>query len=434
MSSLAKVMHSRGVLVSGSDSSPSSYTKELEDLGIKVAYKHDPENINGADLVVYTAAISKDNPEYMAAEKNTEMAERSVFLGELMRAYKFPCCIAGTHGKTTTTSMAGIMVTDAGLDPTVMVGGVVKELNGNLRIGKSDNFVTESCEYVESFLKFHPETAIILNVDEDHLDYFTGIDHIISAFHKFCLLVPENGLVIANGDDKNTMEAVKNINAPVVTFGLDAKNDYYAENIRFNEAGCATYTAMHKGKTLGEISLSVQGTHNVLNSLSVIIYGLKLNIPFNSIAKSLNSFKGSVRRFEYKGEYNGAVLIDDYAHHPTEIKATMQSAQNYHGRKITVVFQSHTYTRTKALLKEFSESFDPADEIIVTDIYAAREKDLGQVHAKDLVDLLQKRGKNAKYISDFEDIASYLKEIASPDRLIITIGAGNVFKVLDLLK
>ncbi|MBQ7040177.1 MAG: UDP-N-acetylmuramate--L-alanine ligase, partial [Clostridia bacterium] len=400
-----------------------------------VCYCHDAKNIEGADLVVYTAAISKDNPEYKAAEESgVDMAERSVFLGQLMRAYKLPCCIAGTHGKTTTTSMAGIMTHDAGLDPTVMVGGVVKELGGNLRIGSSDVFVTESCEYVESFLEFFPETAIILNVDEDHLDYFTGIDHIISAFNKFAKLVPESGCVIVNGTDENALKAVEGIKAPVITFGFDQTCNYYAKDIKFNERNFATYTVMKEDAALAEVSLSVPGTHNVLNSLSVFIYGLRLGISVEDIVKSLKRFGGSVRRFEEKGEYNGAILIDDYAHHPTEINATMASAKNFEGRKITAVFQSHTYTRTKALLNEFSESLLPADEIIVTDIYAAREKDLGEVHATDLVKLLKEKGKDAKYISDFSDIADYLKQIAAPDRLIITIGAGNVFKILDLLK
>ena len=436
MSSLAKVMNKRGVLVTGSDRNRSALTEELENLGIKVYYSHDAENVLGADLVVYTAAISKDNPEYIAAEQSTaQMAERSVFLGQLMRAYKFPCCISGTHGKTTTTSMAGIMTYDAGLDPTVMVGGGVKELGGsNLVIGSSDVFVTESCEYVESFLDFFPETAIILNVDEDHLDYFTGIDHIISAFNKFSNLVPENGCIIVNGSDENSMKAVSGVKAPVITFGLDNSCDYYAENIRFNSRNFATYTVMHKGEEVSEISLSVPGIHNVLNSLSVFIYGIRLGISAESIAKSLKKFTGSVRRFEEKGEYNGAILIDDYAHHPTEIKATMASAKNFEGRKITAVFQSHTYTRTKALLKEFAESLLPADEIIVTDIYAAREKDLGEVHATDLVKLLEEKGKDVKYISAFSDIAEHLKKIASNDRLIITIGAGDVFKILDLVK
>ena len=435
MSSLAKVMLSFGVMVTGSDMNESYQTKELEALGIRVFISHAAENITDADLVVYTAAIKEDNPELKAAvSSGVETLERSVFLGQLMRSYQFPCCIAGTHGKTTTTSMAGIVASDAGLDPTIMVGGSVKELNGNLRIGNSDIFITESCEYVESFLKFFPETAIILNVDLDHLDYFTGIEHIISSFNKFASLVPPSGAVIVNGEDQNAMKAVSRINAPVITFGFDAKNDYYAENIRFNDMGFATFSVMHNGCSIGEISLSVPGKHNILNSLSVVIYSLRLNIPFEKIAKSLARFKGSVRRFEQKGTYNGAVLIDDYAHHPTEIMTTMDSASKYKDKKITAIFQSHTYTRTKELLKEFSECFDLADEIIVTDIFAAREKDTGLVHPSDLVGLLKDRGKDAKHISKFEDIASYLKEIAAPDRLIITIGAGDVFKIFDMLK
>lgn len=436
MSSLAKVMKMRGCTVTGSDSTESALTRSLEDLGISITYAHKAENVHGADLVVYTAAIKKDNPELVeAAALKIETAERSVFLGELMRAYKHPCCIAGTHGKTTTTSMAGIIMTDAATDPTVMVGGQVKALGGNLRIGKSDTFITESCEYVESFLKFHPETAIILNVEEDHLDYFTGIDHIISAFHKFAALVPENGYVIVNGTDKNALKAVENIRAKnIQTFGLDDTCTFHAENIKFHDSGCTAYDLM-RGKTkIGHITLSVPGKHNVLNSMAAAIYALNCGVPIESIEKSLDRFHGTDRRFEIKGEYHGAVLVDDYAHHPTEIRATMESAKNYGKKKIIAVFQSHTYTRTKALLKEFSESFDLANEIIVTDIYAAREKDTGLVKPQDLVDLLQKRGKNATYIKEFSDIAAALKEKADPDTLIITVGAGNINQVLNFMK
>ena len=260
MSSLAKVMKKRGVTVTGSDRNRSALTEELENMGVKVFYSHDAKNIEGADLIVYTAAISKDNPEYVASEESgVLMAERSVFLGQLMRAYKFPCCISGTHGKTTTTSMAGIMTFDAGLDPTIMVGGGVKEFNGsNLVIGSSDVFVTESCEYVESFLDFFPETAIILNVDEDHLDYFTGIDHIISAFNKFSKLVPENGCIIVNGDDENSMKSVEGVKAPVITFGLSDSCDYYAKDIVFSNRNFATYTVMHGDDALAEVSQCIK--------------------------------------------------------------------------------------------------------------------------------------------------------------------------------
>ena len=435
MSALALVMRDKGYSVSGSDANKTPLTEKLEAAGVKMTYAHNPENVRGADLVVYTAAIAKDNPERVEAEKlNIPMAERSTFLGELMKSYQNVCCIAGTHGKTTTSSMAGIVMQDANLDPTVMVGGNVKELGGNLRIGQSDCFVAEACEYVESFLEFHPTTAIILNVDEDHLDYFTGIDHIISAFHKFCMLVPENGCVIVNGTDQNALKAVENIKAPVKTFGYAETDTVYAKNISFNSENCASYTLVKDGKEMGEISLSVPGKHNILNSLSVALYALENGVSFESLAKSLNRFGGTGRRFERKGEYNGALLIDDYAHHPTEISATMESANNFDGRKIVAIFQSHTYTRTHALLKEFSECFDLADEIIVTDIYAAREKDTGLVKPTDLTDLLEKRGKNAKYIKTFPEIADYLKSIASDDKLFITIGAGDVFKVLDLMK
>lgn len=430
MSSLAVIMHENGYTVTGSDISESQAVKRLLDTGIKVFIGHDKENVGKADLVVYTAAINKENPEYLyCINNNIPIVERSVFLGALMKAYKYPLCISGTHGKTTTTSMVALIMEKAGLDPTCLVGGVVKELGSNLRIGKSEVFVTESCEYVESFLKFFPYRAVILNIDEDHLDYFKDINHIISSFNKFARLVPKEGAVLVNGEDENSLKAVGDLQCEVLTFGLDEKNDIVAKNVVFDKFGRGEYDFYFKGEKIERLSLSVPGRHNVLNSLASAGISYMYGADALSIKKALSEFKGTDRRFEYKGTYNGADIFDDYAHHPTEIKAALAAAKNYENKKINVVFQSHTYTRTYALLKEFSESFDLADKIIITDIYAAREKDTGLVHASELCDLIKKRGRDAIYISSFKDIEKHLRENLTKDDLLITIGAGDVYKI-----
>lgn len=430
MSSIAMILKKNGYTVTGSDINKSHITDALCDMGIKVYFGHNEENVKGASLVVFTAAIKKDNPEYCyAVENNIKIVERSVFLGELMRAYKSPLCISGTHGKTTTTSMVSLILQEAGLDPTCLIGGVVKELGGNLRMGGKDIFVTESCEYVESFLKFYPHTAVILNVDEDHLDYFRDINHIISAFAKFAALVPENGKVFVNGEDENSLKAVKDAKCEVLTFGTKDIFDAVAKNIAFDDLGKASYDFYYKGEFITKINLAVPGKHNVFNSLAAAASCYSYGASKEAIAKVLKEFKGTERRFEFKGMFEGAYIYDDYAHHPTEIKAALSAAKGCAKGKLRVIFQSHTYTRTHALLKEFSESFDLADEIIVTKIYAAREKDTGLVKPTDLTDLLVKRGKDAKYIATFKEIEDYIRKTAQKDELIITVGAGNVVEV-----
>lgn len=433
MSSLAMIMNANGYKVTGSDIAKSAMTDRLSDLGIKVYIEHKAENVDGASLVVYTAAIKKDNPEYIKCqENNIPIVERSVFLGALMKAYKYPCCIAGTHGKTTTTSMVSLIMKNAGLDPTALVGGVVKELGGNLRIGKSDVFVTESCEYVESFLKFYPYKAIILNVDEDHLDYFKDMNHIISAFDKFTKLLPENGMMLVNGMDSEACDAVKNAKCEVLKFGIGDEFDVCAKNVVFDKSGHGCYDFWYKGEFISNIVLGIPGKHNVLNSLSAAAMCYSYGADVSSIVTTLKEFKGTDRRFEFKGKVNGVEVFDDYAHHPTEIKAALDTAKAYTDGRVIVVFQSHTYTRTYALLKEFSESFDKADKIIVTDIYAAREKDTGLVTPNELTDLIVKNGKDALYVGPFEDIVTCLKENTVPGDMVITIGAGTVFKVGEM--
>ncbi|MBQ2897063.1 MAG: UDP-N-acetylmuramate--L-alanine ligase [Clostridia bacterium] len=434
MSSLALIVKHGGYKVSGSDIIETHITKKLQENGIEVFIGQSEKNINSPDLVVYTAAISKDNPEYIEAVKQAKkVVERSVFLGELMKAYGCPCCIAGTHGKTTTTSMVSSIMLEAQKDPTVLVGGEVKALGGNLKIGSSEIFVTEACEYVESFLEFFPKKAIILNVDADHLDYFKDIDHIISAFKKFAQLVPESGSLIVNGADKNTIKATKDLKCNIITFGIGEDFDVQAKNVVFDKNGFASYDLIAFGVKLCSITLSVPGKHNVLNSLAAAAMCLDTGCDAVSVKNGLENFKGTDRRFEIKGEYKGCTIVDDYAHHPTEIVAAIKTAKNFGHKKVTAIFQPHTYTRTKALLGEFAQSLSLADRVIVTDIYAAREIDDGTVSSKDLVDIMVKTGCDAKYIKDFDDVAEHIKKTCSGDELIMTVGAGPVYKIGEKL-
>ena len=434
MSSLALIVKKGGYKVSGSDITPTHITRKLENAGIEVFVGQSEKNIKSPDLVVYTAAISKDNPEYKEAVKNAgRVVERSVFLGELMKSYDCPCCISGTHGKTTTTSMVSLIMLEEKNDPTILVGGEVKALDGNLRIGSGDIFVTEACEYVESFLEFFPKKAIILNVDADHLDYFKDIDHIISAFEKFALLVPEDGSIIVNGNDKNALKTVKNAKCKVITFGIGENFDVYAKNVVFDKNGFATYDLVYFGQKLCTITLSVPGKHNVLNSLAAAALCIDCGLSADSVKSGLKNFEGTDRRFEIKGDYKGCTVVDDYAHHPTEITAAIETAKNFGHKSVTVIFQPHTYTRTKALLNEFAQSLSLADRVIITDIYAAREIDDGSVSSQDVVDIMVKNGCDATYIKEFEEVADHIRKTCSGDELIMTIGAGPVNKVGEML-
>ncbi len=432
MSALAIILNENGYVISGSDIKETTLTDKLKSKGITVYNTQAAENINSPDLIVYTAAINHENPEYKAAlSSNVKIVERCELLGEMMKNYKDVCCITGTHGKTTTSSMVSLIMIDAEIEPTALIGAEVKELDGNYKIGKYDVMVAEACEYVESFLKFFPTKAVILNIDEDHLDYYKDLNHIISAFRKFSNLIDENGVIIVNADDKNTLNAITETKAKIIKYGFDKDNDYYPENIEFDKKGCAKYTLMHSGYEIARIELNVPGKHNISNSLAACAISLEQGCPIEAIATGLKKFYGADRRFEYKGEFNDAIIIDDYAHHPTEIKATLETVQNIPHRNVTAIFQPHTYSRTKALLEEFSKAFNGSDKVIVTDIYAAREIDDGTVHSSQLVDMLNNNGIDAIYIQNFNDIIEYIKNNAAPGDVYITIGAGDVYLIAN---
>ena len=420
MSGLAKILLGKGFRISGSDNNASALTKHLEEAGAVVMIGQSADHISpDTDLVVYTAAIHPDNPEFIAAkEQGIPMLSRAQLLGQIMQNYDLPINIAGTHGKTTTTSMCAHILMRAGLDPTVTLGGILPSIGGNIRVGGTKYFVAEACEYTNSFLSFFPKIELILNVDADHLDFFKDLDDIASSFHRFAALIPEDGTLIINRD----------------TAKYDVVTDHL-EDIHFDENGCASFVCLERGKPLGNIRLCIPGMHNVSNSLAVIALSRKLGLSPEIIAQGIADFHGADRRFERKGTAFGATIIDDYAHHPTEIRAVITAARQMPHKKLWVVFQPHTYTRTKALLPEFADALSLADHIVLSDIYAAREVNTVGISSEDLRAEIEKRGTKADYFSSFEEILEFLKTQLKEGDLLITMGAGNIVDVgEDLLR
>ncbi len=434
MSGLAEISMDLGYIVSGSDAQATPTTKKLESLGALVYEGHSSKNITNQDLVVYSAAIKNDNPELVeASAKNIPFIERADFLGQLMKKYDHTIAVSGTHGKTTTTSMISLILIEAMKNPTIHIGGVLGAIGGSTHIGGNEYFVSEACEYVESFLKFFPFLAVILNIEEDHLDYFKDIQHIKSSFAKFIKLLPTNGYAVLNIDDTNVSHLIPEVKSNLITYGINnTEANWMARNITFDENGFPSYTLYVNKKSMGKLKLNVPGLHNISNSLAAAAACSALGCDLSSIKNGLKRFSGTQRRFETKGVVDNIRVIDDYAHHPTEIAATLKSAKNITKKGIWCIFQPHTYTRTKALINEFSSSFTMASGVIVTDIYAAREKDSGEIDSKTLTDRINKTYNNAIYISDFNEIVEYLNRNVAPGDMIITMGAGDVHKVGDL--
>lgn len=434
MSGLAEILLSQGYKVSGSDIKQSKATQKLENKGAQVFIGHKTENISNPDLIVYTVAVKEDNAEMIRArELNIPVIDRAELLGLLMKKHPFGIAVSGTHGKTTTTSMITTVMLEAGNDPTVHIGGELDSIGGNTRIGESDYFITEACEYYGSFLKFYPFIAVVLNIELDHVDYFRDLDHIKSTFSKFVSLVPQDGYIIACADDENTLSVVKDKNCNIITYGLkNPEAMWTAKNISYNETGFATFDLYREGNKLGTVSLSVPGIHNVSNALAAAAATHACGCSTGSIIAGLSCFGGSHKRFELKGLVDGVKIIDDYAHHPSEVRATLNAAKSAEHNRIWCVFQPHTYSRTKAFLEKFSQAFNSADSVIVTDIYAAREKDPGDINSAMLTEEICKNGGNAIYISDFHEIASYLDKNAKPGDLILTMGAGDIVRVGEL--
>lgn len=431
MSGLAEILLKEGFTISGSDAKASKLTKRLEEAGASIYYPQAAENIKASiDAVVYTAAIHEDNPEFMAAKAaNLPMLSRAELLGQIMRNYQTSIAVAGTHGKTTTTSMLSMILLEAKKDPTISVGGILREIGGNIRVGQSDTFLTEACEYTNSFLSFHPSIGIILNIEADHLDFFKDLEEIRSSFHRFASLLPKDGLLVLNSEIERLQDITKDISANVITYGFQGTEDYSASDIFYNENACPSFSVKEKGKVLFTLSLSVPGMHNVSNALAAVATARSLGISFEHIQKGLSKFHGTDRRFEYKGDCNGIHIVDDYAHHPTEIEATLQAADNYPHRELWCVFQPHTYTRTKAFLKGFAKVLSRADHIVLADIYAARETDTLGISSKTLQEEIQNLGKECAYFSSFEEIENFLLKNCQKGDLVITMGAGDVVKI-----
>ena len=435
MSGLAAILLSEGFSISGSDAQETALTHQLENAGAHIAYEQVAGNItDDIDAVIYTAAIHPTNPEYAAAvEKQIPLLTRAELLGQIMTNYRVPICVAGTHGKTTTTSMAAHVLMAAEMDPTISVGGVLPLIDGNYRIGSKDSFLMEACEYTNSFLSFFPKIGIILDIDADHLDFFKDLDDIRNSFRRFAELLPEDGTLIINADDPACKMITKDLSCHVVTYSLQGKGNYTADLITYDEQGRASFRVLYEGEPIGNFCLQVPGQHNVANALATIALAGELGVDTATIQSGFSSFYGTNRRFEHKGKTGGATIIDDYAHHPTEIRATLRTAQKVPHNDIWCVFQPHTYTRTKALLPQFAEALAIADKVIVASIYAARELDIYGVSSADLADEVAKLGTDCIYLPTFQEIENYLRKNAKEGDLIITMGAGNIVQVGESL-
>ena len=436
MSGLAAILLREGFTVSGSDSKATDLTERLAKAGAKIRCPQSADNItDDIDAVVYTAAIHPSNPEFAAAvEKSIPLLTRAELLGQMMRSYRIPICVSGTHGKTTTTSMAAHILMAGNMDPTISVGGILPLIEGNYRIGSKDTFLMEACEYTNSFLSFFPKISLILDIDADHLDFFKDLEDIRRSFRKFAELLPEDGTLIINADDPACKMITKDLNCRIITYSEEnAKADYTADLVTYDEHGNASFRVLHHGAPYGSFSLQVPGQHNVGNALAAIALACELGLGADVIQEGFSSFHGTNRRFEYKGKMGGATVIDDYAHHPTEIKATLRTAQRVPHKTIWCVFQPHTYTRTKALLPQFAEALSIADKVILADIYAARELDIYGISSRDLQEEITKLGTDCLYFPSFGEIEDYLRDHASEGDLVITMGAGNIVQVGEAL-
>ncbi len=437
MSGLAEILLDEGFTVSGSDAHETELTRHLEQMGARIYYGQRAENLAaepGIQVVVYTAAIHPDNPELLAAKAaGLPLLTRAQLLGEMMRNYKQAVAVAGTHGKTTTTSMLTDIMLAAKADPTVSVGGILRDIGGNIRVGHSELFLTEACEYTNSFLSFYPTAEVILNIEEDHLDFFRDIDEIRHSFRLFAEKLPAGGLLVINRAIPRLEEITGGLPCRVVTFGGDEASHYTARNIAYDELGCPSYDLVIQGEEVSRITLGVPGEHNVYNSLAAVALSLELGLGFDAVMAGLRQFRGTDRRFEKKGEIAGITVIDDYAHHPHEIRATLAAAKHYPHKRLWCVFQPHTYTRTKAFLAEFAKELAAADEVILADIYAARETDTLGVSSRDIAALIEKEGTPAHYIPSFDEIETFILQHCSAGDLLITMGAGDIVKVGEKL-
>lgn len=428
MCPLAQILHNEGFYLTGSDNNETDTLALVKSLGIPVVMGQKAENIKGADLIVHTAAIMSDNPELIAAKNSgVPVLERSELLGIITARYKNAVCISGTHGKTTTSSMLTSILIDAGFDPTAVIGGKLNKINGYGIAGKSDTMVCEACEFVDTFLHLYPDVAVILNIDDDHLDYFKTVDNTIKSFNKFCRNTTK--YIIVNGDDDNSMKAVKNIDKPVITFGLSDKNDYCALNIKHNKGINKSFDVYKNGKFIHSYEINVPGDHNVMNALAAIAAALENGVEPKAIFKPLSEFKGAGRRFEILGVKNGITIADDYAHHPTELKATLTAAKSLGFNRVWAVFQPFTYSRTVEHLEAFAETLSIADKVVLSEIMGSREKNIYNIYSKDLAEKID----GCVWFNTFEEISEYVMKNAQNGDLVITLGCGDIYKAAKLM-
>ncbi len=431
MSGIAEVLHNLGFKITGSDIQENEVTKHLEEIGIKIYYGHHPDHVDDADLVVISTAVKEDNIEVKKArEKQIPVIRRALMLAELTRI-KYSIAVSGAHGKTTTTSMIADVLAKGGLDPTVIVGGVIKGLKSGAKLGHSDFLVVEADESDMSFLHLFPTIVVITNIDLEHLDCYGDLNNIKKAFIQFSENVPFYGAVVANIDDRNTVEILPSIERKKITYGFALAADVYAKDIKRGNS-FSEFSVYYKKSKIGDVRLNVPGIHNIKNALAAVAVGLELGIDTPHIIAGLQEFKGVARRFEIKGKKNDIIIVDDYGHHPNEIIETLKTARDFHSGRIVVIFQPHRYTRTYYLHEQFGTAFFNADLLIITEIYPAGEKPIEGVTAKLIYDAVKKYGhKNALYIPELSNAVEFLKKELKPGDMLLTIGAGNIYKVGD---
>ena len=427
---LVQILHKMGYYITGSDNNPGdTLTYEHETLGIPVYMGQRAENIQGADLIVHTAAIMEDNPELIAAKQSgVPLLERSQLLGMVTQWFSNSICIAGTHGKTTTSAMLTQILLESGKDPSAVIGGKLPAIDGSGRLGNSDIMVCEACEFVDTFLSLSPDVAVILNIDADHLDYFKTLENIIRSFHKFASMATKT--VIYNGDDGNVQKAMEGVAVPrQITYGNSPKNDYYPVNIVHYQGGKCSYDLMHQGSLVDHVSLSIPGSHNVLNSVAAIAAALEVGAPAQQAIAAADSFKGAARRFEILGTKNGVTIADDYAHHPAEVEATLLATREMGFKQVWAVHQPFTYSRTAMLLEDFARVLSIADHVVLSEIMGSREKNTYNIYAKDLAEKIP----GCVWFPTFEEMADYVMGKAQPGDLVITMGCGDVYKCAKMM-
>lgn len=433
MSALAEILQKRGWQVSGSDLNHSSSTERLAQAGATIYYDHKATNVEGAQIVVFTSAIRPENPELQRArELGIPIYTRGQLLGALMAEAKYGIAVSGAHGKTTATSMIGLIFEAAQLEATILVGGEIDALHGAVKVGNGNLFVAEACEYYDNFLDMRPNLGVILNIDADHHDYFQDIEHIKRSFRRFAELIPETGHLVAYQDDPNVRAILPGLNCKIITVGLEAGNEWRATNIKAH-AGGSSCEVLHHDQLVGNIVLHVPGVHHVKNALAAIAVAHIVGLDINACCQGFNMYKGTHRRFDLLGQYNGADLYDDYAHHPSEIKATLAAAKTFNYDRVISVFQPSTYTRTKALLDDYLTAFADSDMVVVTDIFMAREVDTFGISAGSVAELMQQQHPNVFHVGSLQDAAVYLSKELRQGDMIITMGIGDVYRTIHML-